>query len=112
MGLAAAAQGGAAWTPAVSLTVSGVSADPDRAAALKARHGAGLENMEGFALAYGARRARLPFAEVRAVSNAVGARPPGGWDLPGALAALGRAARRLFSAPRGCNLQPADQETA
>jgi futalosine hydrolase len=95
MGLA---PGGLAY--AASLTVSGVSADPERARALWERFGAGLENMEGFALAYGARLAGLPFAELRAVSNAVGARPPKDWDLPGALAALGSAAQRLL-APAG-----------
>ncbi len=86
------------WTCAASLTVSGVTADGARAAALKARFGAGLENMEGFALAYACRLAGLPFAELRTVSNAVGVRPPDGWDLPGALDALGAAARRLFVA--------------
>lgn len=85
---------------AKSLTVSGVSADPERAAALHHRHPAALENMEGFALAYGCALAGLPFAEVRTVSNAVGSRPPRDWDLPGALGALGRATTELF-APRG-----------
>lgn len=85
---------------AASLTVSGVSADPERARALCQRFGAGLENMEGFALAYGCRAAGLPFAELRTVSNAVGARPPRDWDLPGALAALGSAAKKLL-APAG-----------
>lgn len=83
-----------------SLTVSGVSADPERAGALHHRHPAALENMEGFALAYGCALAGLPFAEVRTVSNAVGSRPPRDWDLPGALGALGRATAELF-APRG-----------
>lgn len=82
---------------ATSLTVSGVTADAERACALKERFGAGLENMEGFALAYGARLAGLPFAQLRTVSNPVGSRPPQGWDLPGALAALGRAAQRLLA---------------
>lgn len=111
LGLAPTDESGRAWAEATSLTVSGVSADPERARALYDRHGAGLENMEGFALAYGAKRAGLPFAEIRAVSNAVGGRPPVDWDLPGALLALGRAARRLFGAS-GVNLQPADQDTA
>ncbi|MDP2847829.1 MAG: futalosine hydrolase [Humidesulfovibrio sp.] len=82
---------------AASLTVSGVTADPARARELFQRFGAGLENMEGFALAYAARLAGTPFAELRAVSNAVGARPPEAWDLPGALAALGRAAQQILA---------------
>ena len=48
-------------------------------------------------MAYGARRAHLPFAELRAVSNPVGARPPRGWNLPGALEALGGAVGRLIA---------------
>jgi futalosine hydrolase len=82
---------------AASLTVSGVTADADRARELSARFGAGLENMEGFALAYAARLSGLPFAELRAVSNAVGSRPPTGWNLPGALAALGKAAQQILA---------------
>lgn len=80
-----------------SLTVSGVSADAERAASLHNRHHAALENMEGFALAYGCALAGVPFAEVRSVSNAVGSRPPRDWDLPGALTALGHTACRLFA---------------
>ncbi|OIO05884.1 MAG: futalosine hydrolase [Desulfovibrionaceae bacterium CG1_02_65_16] len=85
------------WTTAACLTVSGVTADAARAGELFACFGPCLENMEGFALAYGARRAHLPFIELRAVSNPVGARPPRGWNLPGALAALGGATRRLLA---------------
>jgi len=84
------------WTMAKSLTVSGVTADAERAELLRTRHQAGLENMEGFALAYGCAMAGVAFVELRAVSNAVGARPPVSWDLPGALEALGQAAQRLL----------------
>ncbi|HWR03880.1 MAG TPA: futalosine hydrolase [Humidesulfovibrio sp.] len=93
-----------------SLTVSGVSADPERAKALHERFDAGLENMEGFAMAYAAERVGLPFAELRTVSNPVGARPPAGWDLPGALAALGVAAQN-FLAPTAGPVQNPQQRT-
>lgn len=96
MGLAPAIEA-AGWGTAHSLTVSGVTADAERAGRLVGRFGAGLENMEGFALAYAARLAGTAFAELRSVSNAVGSRPPKGWDLPGALAALAEAARRLLA---------------
>lgn len=82
---------------ATSLTVSGVSADAELARRRRARHGADLENMEGFALAYGAGQAGLPFAQLRVVCNAVGSRPPERWDIPGALTALGRAACGLLA---------------
>ncbi len=93
------------WGTARSLTVSGVTADPERAALLCARHHADLENMEGFALAYGCAAAGVPFVELRVVSNAVGARPPESWDLPGALKALRQAAQRLLARP-GCEASP------
>jgi len=98
---------------ATSLTVSGVTADAARARALSARFDAGLENMEGFALAYGARRSGLPFAELRAVSNAVGSRPPQAWNLPGALAALGRASQQILapSAELGHSVSNSNQRT-
>jgi len=85
---------------AKSITVSGVTGDETRAKALHARHSVGLENMEGFALAYGCTLAGIPFTELRTVSNAVGARPPRDWDLPGALAALGQATATLFNTPK------------
>jgi len=84
-----------AWARGTSLTVSGVTATAARAAELRERHGALTENMEGFALALGCRRAGIPFLEVRTVSNMVGPRE-GTWDLQGALAALGRTAGRLL----------------
>ncbi|MDP3426881.1 MAG: futalosine hydrolase [Humidesulfovibrio sp.] len=93
------------WVTAKSLTVSGVTADLERAGLLRSRHLAGLENMEGFALAYGCAVAGVPFVELRAVSNAVGSRPPEAWDLPGALRALAQATLRLFAEP-GCAASP------
>ena len=79
------------------VTVAGVSGTPELAARLALQTGGLVENMEGFALALGARRAGLPFAEVRAVSNLAGLRPPEGWNMAGALAALGKAMAELFS---------------
>jgi len=85
-----------AWPRAPSLTVAGVSATPERAATLYARHAALLENMEGFALALACLRCGLPFLQVRAISNRVGSRPPRDWDLDGALARLGVALGKLL----------------
>ena len=39
----------------------------------------------------------LPFVEIRSISNVAGCRPPKGWDMPGALAALSRTAKELFA---------------
>lgn len=87
------------WVRIHGLTVAGVSGCPDRAQELRARHAShapAMESMEGFALALGCLRAGLPFLEIRTISNAVGLRPPTGWDLPGALRALGHAAQTLL----------------
>ncbi|MGE4539513.1 MAG: futalosine hydrolase [Desulfovibrio sp.] len=80
-----------------AVTVAGVSGEPDRAAILSRKYKAATESMEGFAVAMAASLAGVPFLELRAISNKVGSRPPEDWDLPGGLAALGRAADRLLS---------------
>ena len=85
------------WSRSVSVTVSGVSGTPERAEQLRAAYGGGTENMEGFALAFGAAQAGLPFLQVRTVSNLVGSRASEDWDVKGAFAALGEATKRLFS---------------
>lgn len=79
------------------LTVAGVSGTRARAARMTSLFQGLFENMEGFSLALASLRANLPFVELRAVSNAAGQRPPSGWDLPLALAALATAARALFA---------------
>lgn len=73
---------------AVSLTVAGVTGSLTRAAALHSRHGALLENMEGFAVALACARARVPVLQVRVVSNRVGSRAPEHRAFGPALAAL------------------------
>lgn len=78
------------------ITVAGCSGTPDRARALAERYGALTENMEGFALALAAHGARIPFAEIRAVSNIAGHRNRDAWDVPLALAALSRAVSLIF----------------
>lgn len=80
---------------AVSLTVAGVTGTPERAARLRQTHAALLENMEGFAAALACRLAGAPFLQIRAVSNLVGSRRPGDWDLKGALSRLGPALTEL-----------------
>ncbi|MHC1790183.1 futalosine hydrolase [Solidesulfovibrio sp.] len=79
------------------LTVAGVTADAGRAALLARTYAARAESMEGFAVALAAAASGLPVLELRTISNRVGSRPPADWDLPGALAALGRAAARLLA---------------
>lgn len=85
------------WHRAAGLTVNTVSGTPGRAGTLQRAHGAELENMEGFALAYACALARVPFLEIRSVSNLVGSRDKAHWDLTGGLKALGTAAKTLLS---------------
>lgn len=78
------------FLPCTSLTVAGVSASFARAADLRARYRADLENMEGFAVAYACAREGIPCVEARSVSNKVGPRANDEKDFPGALRALTR----------------------
>ncbi len=86
-----------AWPRCSSLTVAGVTGTDERAGELFKRYGALLENMEGFSLALGCRRAGIPFLEVRTVSNQVGSRKPEHWDLKTALTGLAKVVQTLFS---------------
>ncbi|MBG0790698.1 MAG: futalosine hydrolase [Desulfovibrionaceae bacterium] len=85
------------WLRASGVTVSGVTGTPERAGWLKMSCNADMENMEGFALAYAFIQAGLPFLEVRTLSNLVGSRDSGDWEMKGALKALEGAATTLFS---------------
>jgi len=74
------------------LTVATVTGTAETAATLAARHpGALAEAMEGAGVAAAASLHGLPFAELRAISNAVGPRDREGWRIGQALAALGAA---------------------
>ncbi|ADD45486.1 futalosine hydrolase [Stackebrandtia nassauensis] len=53
------------------------------------------EAMEGFGAATAAARVRLPFTEIRAISNAVGDRDASGWNWQAAFDALTKAAGEL-----------------
>ena len=78
------------FLPARSLTVAGVSASFARAADMRVRYRADLENMEGFAVAYACARHNVPCLELRCVSNKVGPRAKDEKDFPGALRSLSR----------------------
>lgn len=78
------------------LTVSTVTGTAARAHWLRTRHPhAVAEAMEGFGVATAAARAGVPFAEVRAISNAVGPRDREAWKIPDALTALERVGTAL-----------------
>jgi futalosine hydrolase len=79
------------------LTVSTATGTDARAASLAARYAAVAEAMEGAGVYAAACVAGVPMLEVRAVSNLVGRRDPGAWDIPGAFAALGTGLAALFA---------------
>jgi futalosine nucleosidase len=83
------------------LTVSTVTGTAARADWLRTRHpGAVAEAMEGFGVATAAARAGVPFAEVRAISNAVGPRDRQAWRIDDALTALRRVGGALATLRR------------
>jgi futalosine hydrolase len=79
------------------LTLATVTGTAETAAALAARHPEAVaEAMEGFGVAVAA--AGLPFAELRAISNAIGPRDRRSWRLREALDALSTASGALWTA--------------
>lgn len=71
------------------LTLSTVTGTSARAAALAARHPrAAAEAMEGFGVAEAAAAHSVPCVEIRAISNAVGPRDRGSWQIGPALDSL------------------------
>ncbi|SMP43896.1 futalosine hydrolase [Desulfonatronum lacustre] len=83
-------------TKAVGLTVAGVSGTPERAEALRTRYACDIETMEGFALAWTCSLIRVPFVQVRTISNLVGSRDAAHWDLNGAKQRLALVASALL----------------
>lgn len=74
------------------LTVATVTGTAATAAELQRRHPDAIaEAMEGAGVAAAAANHDVAFAEIRAISNAVGPRRRDEWDIPRALDALGRA---------------------
>jgi len=76
-------------------TITGTAAGATRIG----RDGAVAEAMEGFAVATAAAMFSVPFAEVRTVSNAVGARDVSAWRIDDALAALASAFDAIAAEP-------------
>ena len=91
--------GGHLGTILTVATVTGTAATAER---LARRHpDAVAEGMEGAGVAAAAAAHGVPVAELRAVSNTVGPRDRDAWDVPGALAALGRAVAAALADPPG-----------
>ncbi len=85
------------WIDVRSLTVAGVTGTRAEADRLAAGYAVQTENMEGFALAWACIREGLPFLEAQSVSNKVGSRKKGDWDIQGSLAGLQEMSRALLT---------------
>ena len=84
--------------PEVSaITVSTVHGDETAIAEVRARFNPQIESMEGAAFMYACLIAGVPFAQVRAISNAVERRNRAAWDLEGAIESLGQSAVAILN---------------
>jgi futalosine hydrolase len=79
----------AALPGVTGVTVNTVHGSERTIAALRERYDPDVESMEGAAFMYASLIAGVPFAQVRAVSNAVERRNRGAWKLEQAIRALG-----------------------
>ena len=78
------------------ITVNTVHGREATIATIRARYDPDVESMEGAAFMYASLIAGVPFAQVRAVSNAVERRNRGAWKLEQAIEALGHESVRLL----------------
>ena len=78
------------------ITVNTVHGNDRTIDAVRARYDPDVESMEGAAFMYASLIAGVPFAQVRAVSNAVERRNRGAWKLDQAIEALGAESMRLL----------------
>ena len=83
---------------ATAVTVQTVSGLPEKKVQLQHDFKPQIESMEGAAFFYVCLLERIPFAELRSVSNEVGERDRGKWNIPLALSSLRDAVRNLMEA--------------
>ncbi|HTR30525.1 MAG TPA: futalosine hydrolase [Puia sp.] len=79
--------------PVSAITVNEISTQPDRIAWYRQNTSAAVESLEGGALHYICLQERIPFLQLRSVSNGVGIRDKSKWDIP---LAIGRLNDRLI----------------
>ena len=78
------------------VTINEVTTSPTRIQLLKEKYGAHIESMEGAALHYISLKNKIPFLQVRAISNMVGERDKGQWKIKEAIEALNDALRKML----------------
>jgi futalosine hydrolase len=86
----------AALRSVTGITVNTVHGNERTIAAVRDRYDPDVESMEGAAFMYASLIAGVPFAQVRAVSNAVVRRNRGAWRIDAAIRALGEQSVKLL----------------
>lgn len=74
--------------PVGSITVNEISTNPGKIAWHRQHSAAEIESMEGGALHYVALQERIPFLQIRSVSNETGVRDKAKWNIPLAIRQL------------------------
>jgi futalosine hydrolase len=78
--------------PVAGITVNEITTDPARIAwhrrSSQQNEGPAVESMEGGALHFVALREKIPFLQIRSVSNEVGVRDKSKWEIPTAIRTL------------------------
>lgn len=83
--------------PVVSgVTVNEISTNKNRIDLLKQQYGVAVESMEGAALHYAALKNKIPFLQIRAISNVVGVRDKQQWKIKEAIEALTIAVKNII----------------
>ncbi len=93
----------AAYKKATSVTVQTVSGLPERTSWLVKSYKPHIESMEGAAFFYVCTLEKIPFIELRSVSNVVGERDRAKWNIPLALESLREASKELLKSLSGQN---------
>lgn len=88
----------AKYKEGIGITVQTVTGDPEKVDSLIKRYHPHIESMEGAAVYFTCIMEKVPFVELRTVSNAVGERDMKKWDIPAALATLGKCCSEILEA--------------
>ena len=76
------------WLPATGITIQTITHEPEKVSALKEKFRGDVESMEGAAFYYVAISEKIPFFELRTISNVVGESDSRKWETRKALDCL------------------------
>jgi futalosine hydrolase len=90
--------------PVTAITVNEITTDPVRIKWYQQNTGAVVESMEGAALHYVGLQEKIPFIQLRAISNDIGVRDKTKWDIRGAITNLNEQTIALVGRLKKTNL--------